>query len=61
MLDDKWCLANGAHLVEWRVPLPKVLFSTVDVIGHNVGDSCSRAISLGSGSQIAAIVPLMAS
>jgi len=31
------------------VTLSKVLFSTVDVIGHDVGDSCSRAISLESG------------
>lgn len=43
------------------MPFSKMLFGTVDVVGHNMGDSCSRAISLGSGSQAAAVVPLMAS
>lgn len=36
------------------MPFSKMLFGTVDVIGHDMGDSCSRAISLGSGSQAAA-------
>lgn len=54
-------LIVDAHLVKRGVTLPKVLLCTVDIIGHNMGDSCSRAISSGSGSQIAALVPLMAS
>lgn len=29
--------------------LSQVLFCCVNVIGHDVGDSCSRAISSGSG------------
>jgi hypothetical protein len=52
---------DGTHLVERRMPFSKVFFGTVDVVGHNMGDSYSRAISLGSGSQAAAVVPLMAS
>ena len=52
---------DGMYLVERRVALSKKLFCAIDIIGHNMGDSCSRAISLGSGYQVAEFLPLMAS
>ena len=52
---------GNAHLVERRVALSEMILGTVNVVGHDVGDSCSRAISLGSRSQMAEIIPLMAS
>jgi hypothetical protein len=61
MLAYRRHLRSNAHLVEWRMALSQMLFCRVYVIGHDVGDSCSRAISSGSGSQVAVIVPLMAS
>jgi hypothetical protein len=65
VVSDQTCLRAASHgethLMERRMPFSKMLFGTVDVVGHNMSDSYSRAISLGPGSQAAAIVPLMAS